>query len=55
MSTVESVLSKIMQKLDVLTAPNTAVTAQPVDNGTTRTQSTDSSLDTAHSADPSAG
>jgi len=55
MSTVESALSKIMQKLDVLTAPHPAVTAQPVDNGTTRTQSTDSSSDTALPADPSAG
>jgi len=55
MSTVESALSKIMQKLDVLTAPPPAVAAQPVAQGTARTHSTDSSSDTASKADPSAG
>jgi len=55
MSTVKSALSKIMQKLNILTAPTPAVITQPIDNGTTRTQSTDSSSDTARSVDPSAG
>jgi len=55
MLTVELAFSKIMQKLDILTAPSLAVVVQPVDHGTTQTHSMDSSLDTACTADPSAG
>jgi len=55
MLTVELALTKIMEKLDVLTAPPSAVIVQPIVNGTTQTHSTDSSLDTTCSADLSAG
>jgi len=55
MSTVESALSKILEKLDVLSASHPAVSAQPVDHGTTLTHSTDATSDSASSAGPSAG
>jgi len=54
-STIETVLSKILEKLDVLTNPPSAVSAQPVDQGTTQTHSTDLTSDTALLVDPCTG